>query len=97
MTRQRDPAGDGHSGRPSPALQTIKLHSARLRPDTVRRARLTSLLVAERPALALLVAPAGFGKTSLLADWSENDLRQAAHVAARLVETLENRPPRTRR
>ena len=32
----------------------------------------------------------------LLADWSENDLREAAHVAARLVETLENRPPRTR-
>jgi DNA-binding MarR family transcriptional regulator len=33
----------------------------------------------------------------LLADWSEDDLRQAAHVAARLVETLENRPPRARR
>lgn len=33
----------------------------------------------------------------LLADWSEGDLRQAALVAARLVETLENRPPRTRR
>jgi len=33
----------------------------------------------------------------LLADWSEDDLRQAAHVAARLVETLENRPPRTQR
>lgn len=30
----------------------------------------------------------------LLADWSDDDLRQAAHVAARLVETLENRPPR---
>jgi DNA-binding MarR family transcriptional regulator len=33
----------------------------------------------------------------LLTDWSEDDLRQAAHVAARLVETLENRPPRTQR
>jgi DNA-binding MarR family transcriptional regulator len=32
----------------------------------------------------------------LLADWSEDDLRQAAHVAARLVETLENRSPRAR-
>lgn len=28
---------------------------------------------------------------SLLADWSEEDLRQAAHVAARLVDTLEHR------
>lgn len=28
---------------------------------------------------------------ALLADWSEDDLRQAAHVAARLVETLEDR------
>ena len=33
----------------------------------------------------------------LFADWSEDDLRQAAHVAARLVETLENRPPRAQR
>lgn len=28
---------------------------------------------------------------ALLSDWSEEDLRQAAHVAARLVETLERR------
>ena len=78
MTRQRDRAGVGPSARPGPALQTIKLHSARLRPDTVRRARLTSLLVAERPALTLLVAPPGFGKTSLLADWSDLDSRPFA-------------------
>lgn len=30
----------------------------------------------------------------LLAGWSEDDLRQAARVAARLVATLEQRPPR---
>jgi DNA-binding MarR family transcriptional regulator len=30
----------------------------------------------------------------LLAGWSEDDLRHAARVAARLVETLEQRPPR---
>ena len=28
---------------------------------------------------------------ALLSDWSEDDLRQAAHVAARLVDTLEHR------
>jgi LuxR family maltose regulon positive regulatory protein len=44
----------------------------------VRRARLTSLLVAERPALTLLVAPPGFGKTSLLADWADVDERPFA-------------------
>lgn len=30
----------------------------------------------------------------LLDGWSEDDLRQAARVAARLVETFERRPPR---
>jgi DNA-binding MarR family transcriptional regulator len=28
---------------------------------------------------------------ALLSDWSEDDLRQTAHVAARLVDTLEHR------
>ena len=77
VTTQRDPAGVAQ-GRPGPALQTTKLHAARLRPDTVRRSRLTSLLVAERPSLTLLVAPPGFGKTSLLADWSDVDPRPFA-------------------
>lgn len=31
---------------------------------------------------------------ALLADWSEEDLRAAAHVAARLIETLEHRTGR---
>jgi DNA-binding MarR family transcriptional regulator len=33
----------------------------------------------------------------LLADWSEDELEQAANVAARLVETLERRPTRSSR
>jgi DNA-binding MarR family transcriptional regulator len=31
----------------------------------------------------------------LLANWTDDDLQQAAHVAARLVETLEHRQPHT--
>jgi LuxR family maltose regulon positive regulatory protein len=78
VTSQRDPAGDIASGRIGPALQATKLHSARLRPDAVRRGRLTSILAAARPALTIFVAPPGFGKTSLLADWSTTDSRSFA-------------------
>jgi LuxR family maltose regulon positive regulatory protein len=67
-------------------LQTTKLHAARLRPDTVRRSRLTSLLVAERPTFTLLVAPPGFGKTSLLADWSDLDPRPFAWLTIDLQD-----------
>jgi ATP/maltotriose-dependent transcriptional regulator MalT len=86
VTRQRESAGDGPTGTPGPGLQTIKLHSARLRPDTVRRGRLTSLLVAERPSLTLLVAPPGFGKTSLLADWADVDSRPFAWLTIDLQD-----------
>ena len=79
MTTEREPAGAA-SGRAEQPLQATKLHSARLRPDTVRRDRLTNLLAAARPSLALFVAPPGFGKTSLLADWADRDPRQFAWV-----------------
>ena len=36
------------------------------------------MLAESRPSLALVVAPPGFGKTSLLADWSEADRRSFA-------------------
>jgi ATP/maltotriose-dependent transcriptional regulator MalT len=68
------------SGR-GPVLQATKLHPPALRDGTVRRARLTRTLVSERPSLALVVAPPGFGKTSLLADWAAIDPRPFAWVA----------------
>ena len=88
VTSQRDPGGDIASGRIGPALQATKLHSARLRPDTVRRGRLTSTLAAARPALTLFVAPPGFGKTSLLADWSAR--RTARSFAWLTIDTQDN-------
>ena len=82
-------AGGSSSHRPGPLLQATKLHPPRLRPGTVRRERLTSLLVAARPSLNLTVAPAGFGKTSLLADWADVDPRPFAWVA---IDALDNDP-----
>ena len=82
-------AGGSPPHRPGPLLQATKLHPPRLRPGTVRRERLTSLLVAARPSLNLTVAPAGFGKTSLLADWADVDPRPFAWVA---IDVLDNDP-----
>src|SRR4051812_15265916 len=49
---------------------------------TVRRARLLQALAgAEERPFAVLVAPAGYGKTSLLRDWCAHDPRPAAWIA----------------
>jgi LuxR family maltose regulon positive regulatory protein len=80
VTTERDPAGAEAWRTEHAVLQATKLHPPRLRRDTVRRDRLTNLLVAARPSLTLLVAPPGFGKTSLLADWADRDPRQFAWV-----------------
>ena len=56
-----------------PVLGT-KLHPPRPRRRLVQRARLTDRLRAdgdEAPRLVLVAAPAGFGKTTLLAQWLE--------------------------
>ncbi len=75
------------SGRAGPILQATKLLPPRLRDGTIRRGRLTGLLRAARPTLTLLVAPPGFGKTSLLADWSDVDPRSFAWVT---IEPQDN-------
>ena len=54
---------------PGPLLET-KLHVPRRRPGLVARPRLIDRLSrGAQSALTLVSAPAGFGKTSLLADW----------------------------
>jgi LuxR family maltose regulon positive regulatory protein len=58
------------SGRPV-ALLTTKLHIPPARPDRVSRPRLIERLDAGLSCdLTLISAPAGFGKTTLLADWA---------------------------
>ena len=53
----------------TPLLET-KLHAPRRRREVVDRPRLTDrLVVGTPPALTLVSAPAGFGKTTLLAEW----------------------------
>ena len=71
----------GREAARGPVLQATKMHPPVLRDGTVRRPRLTRTLVATRPSLSLVVAPPGFGKTSLLADWADVDPRTFAWVA----------------
>src|SRR5919199_72957 len=69
-----------------PVLGT-KLHPPRPRRRLVQRARLTDRLGAvggEGPRLVLVAAPAGFGKTTLLAQWlaaAESPQRRVAWLA----------------
>jgi LuxR family maltose regulon positive regulatory protein len=79
-TRRPDPGPRIPSGRAGPIVQATKLQPPRWRTSLVRRPRLTGLLRASRPALTLIVAPPGFGKTSLLADWADVDERAFAWV-----------------
>lgn len=63
-------------------LLATKLHAPRPRHDAVRRVRLTDRLESATDATVTLVsAPAGFGKTSLLAEW----LRAAGDTATAWV------------
>jgi LuxR family maltose regulon positive regulatory protein len=63
-------------------VPATKVDPPRLRSGMIRRARLTDPLREQRPTLTLLVAPPGFGKTSLLADWAGADPRTFAWLRA---------------
>ena len=57
----------------SPMLDT-KLCAPRLRPNVVRRPRLTARVEeAARGRLVLVSAPAGFGKTTVVSEWMAAD------------------------
>ncbi len=63
-----DQAGD--TGAEGIVLLTTKLHPPRRRRTLVDRPRLRDLATRRgHPALTLVSAPAGFGKTTLVADW----------------------------
>ncbi|MFI7708960.1 LuxR C-terminal-related transcriptional regulator [Nonomuraea sp. NPDC049480] len=63
---ERPPAAPGLA---SPLING-KLLIPPVRPGTVGRSRLTALLGDHSQRLAVVVAPAGWGKTTLLADWA---------------------------
>jgi ATP/maltotriose-dependent transcriptional regulator MalT len=58
-----------------PVLSGTKLHAPHLHPESIRRPLLTSRLADPEAMLAVVVGPAGYGKTTLLADWAEGDPR----------------------
>jgi len=62
-------------------LVEVKLAAPLARPDTVAKADLIAQLCRSRSPLVAVVAPAGYGKTTLLARWAEADPRPFAWVA----------------
>src|SRR5262249_51672109 len=67
------------AGVPAPQLLATKLSLPRVRPDLVARPRLLARLDAGLIGMLTLVcAPAGFGKTTLLAEWLRRTGRPAA-------------------
>jgi len=67
--------------RPLPFVTESKLRPPVVRPGVVPRARLTRWRVAaSRSRIVLVAAPAGYGKSTLVAEWSELDPRATGWV-----------------
>ncbi len=76
----------------APLLET-KLHVPRRRRGVVRRPRLNSRLVGrDLPALTLVSAPAGFGKTTLLVEWFADSTDNEASTAWLSLDASDNDP-----
>ena len=74
------------------ALLATKLHVPTRRPDRVPRPRLMQLLDRQPPrALTLVCAPAGYGKTVLLAEWVQRGREQPAWLS---LDAGDNDPAR---
>jgi LuxR family maltose regulon positive regulatory protein len=74
------------------ALLATKLHVPRTRPGFVVRPRLADRLApAHEGELTLVCAPAGFGKTALLADWARGGQRPVAWLS---LDEADNDPVR---
>ena len=67
--------------KPAQLVTESKLRPPAVRPGVVRRGRLEGFRkVASRSRLVLVAAPAGYGKTTLAAEWSELDPRATGWV-----------------
>jgi len=70
-------------------LFEAKFEGVRCSGEILARPRLTQLFAQARPALVLLAAPPGFGKTTLLGQWRELDGRAFACIS---LDTTDNDP-----
>ena len=87
--RQRD-GWSRHAGGSALDLVASKLRRPLLRPGTVRRSSLIERLVRGDPhPIVSVVAPAGYGKTTLLAQWAERNGQAFAWVS---VDEGDNDP-----
>jgi LuxR family maltose regulon positive regulatory protein len=83
-----DQASDG-----APPLLGTKLHAPRRRRGVVERPRLTDRLAdAKLPLLTLVSAPAGFGKSTLLAEWLSGDANDDRSTAWLSLDAGDNDP-----
>ena len=62
-------------------LAEAKLAAPRSRPGSVTKKDVIARLRASQQPFATVIAPAGYGKTTLLAQWAEMDPRPFAWVA----------------
>ena len=87
--QQRDSRAE-RAGRPTFDLVTSKLRRPVLRPGTVRRFSLIERLARADPRpIVSVVAPAGYGKTTLLSQWAERNGQAFAWVS---VDETDNDP-----
>ncbi len=84
------------SSRPSMPLLPSKLHAPQIggRPLLERKAQLEQLLRASAQPLVVLSAPAGFGKSTLLAQFRQHLLEQGNLVAWLSCDEQDSEPPR---
>ena len=74
-------------------LLETKFHAPRRRGGVVARPRLDRRLAPARlPALTLVSAPAGFGKTTLLAEWLAGSAGGSARVAWLSLDRRDDDP-----
>ncbi len=78
---------------PGSPLVLTKLRVPVVRPRVLSRARLVERLSAKRhPGLILVCAPAGYGKTTLLAEWAQSLLKKQAAVAWYALDASDDDP-----